>query len=250
MTVLIQFGEILSTFRTHCFQPGLWVQTLSAVSNIVALQVQDSSCCTGAASSLHCCLAWGFQFLQEKKLWAKEKTPKTCHRIRRSCTSSVPSRQTEALAVKIYLSLPNFFASWAPLCIRAVRRDGNSLLDIQRREGLSDLGYNEVVHCRGWLEVGKTILAVAGMLLWLLSLCCPCTPGTGVSLQKSKSSYTCKTKSPVFLWSEPPRGGSDAISDAARWLSQHTFEPSLTKIIRSERGVRGLAGRRGGLTPN
>lgn len=104
------------------------------------------------------------------------------------------AQQTEALAVKIYLSLQNSFASWALLRIRAVRREGNSLLDIQRKQGLSDLGYNEVVHCRGWSEVGKAILAAAGMLLRLPSLCCPCAPGTGVSLQKVKAATRAKPK--------------------------------------------------------
>lgn len=154
--------------------------------------------------------------------------------------------------MNIYLSLPESFASWVPLHIRAVRRDGNSVTDIKRRKGLSDLGYNEVVHCRGWSEVGKETLAAAGVLLRLLSLCCPCAPGTGVSLsiEKKSSSYAGKTKKPVFLSSKPLHGGSDATSDAMLWLSHHTFEPSLVGTIRPERGVRGLAGSRGGGIPS
>lgn len=122
-----------------------------------------------------------------KRALSKRGEPKAHHCIRWSCTSNVSIGDTEALAAKIYLSLPNSFASWAPLHTRAVRRDGSSLTDIEKREGLSDLGYNEVIHCRGWLEGRKETPSVPGVLLRLPSLCCPCTPGMGMSFSSEKS---------------------------------------------------------------
>jgi len=70
LTVLIQFGETLSTFGTHWFQPALWVRSVSALSNVVALRVQRLGCCTGAAPTLD------FNSCREKSSEQKRRPPK------------------------------------------------------------------------------------------------------------------------------------------------------------------------------